>query len=532
MKKRVVVLFASCLVAFMTGLSPLGCSAIGTVSGDGGNDGLDADLDGNGGDQEDGNGGDPEDGGDGDSQDPCSVEVIPPVCDQEVVISEKTNVTENTVYPEGTCVRFDGEGALELAAGVTVTFQGPIIAPLRTIFSGAGRVTAMEVYPQWFGAKCDGATDDTEAIQRSFASAPVIRPKDGICMIRDLILPESRQILGDNATFLNVDLDATALYQYSLLTLNSKSVVKNLRLDGRSRSVIGMEIAPSATGVKISCCQIENLKGNAGSPVYGVWIRAGDADITVSDSTIRHLSGGSDGVIGNSIGANRGILISGEVSNTLIERCIIDDIGDAEDGDAIQVQSTGLNPYPNPYPPSYVTIRNCTLTEFQKRAVKLQSSNVTVEGNTISSTFADCASCSDDNGDGVQAGIELYGENHVVRDNRITLTRGIVGIGVVYAKNIEIRGNQVSVDTVEVYETARGSTWAFRGIELFEKRDAQGIITDVNERVTIVGNSIEAHRYPIRGYVCNSTISDNAIVKHDLDSDVRECTCDPVVACP
>jgi hypothetical protein len=491
-------------VALLFSLLFFGCSAAGTVSGDGGdggNDGLDGDLDG--------------DGGGGDAQDPCGVEITPLVCDQEIVISESTNVTENIVYPEGTCVRFDGEGALDVAAGVTVTFQSPIIAPLRTIFSGDGKVVAMEVYPQWFGAKCDGVTNDTEAIQRAFDSASIIRPKDGICLIRELDLKESRQIIGDNATFLNFDLDAADLRQYSLLTLHSHSTVKNLRLDGRSKSVIGMEIAPGATDVDISCCHIENFQGNANSPVYGLWMR-GNGNIKVSDSVIRHLSGGSDGIIGNQIGANRGILMEGTMSNTLIERCTIDDIGDVEDGDAIQVSSDKQ--------PSYVTIRNCTLTEFKKRAIKLQSSNATVEGNILSSTFAT-------DSEGTACAIALWNADHVLRNNQITLTKGTAGICVEYAKRVQITGNRISVDIAETYHPSY-SKMLF-GIALDEQRDpGSNAVVNVSEGVTIVGNSIEAHRSPIWGYFCHSTIADNTFVIHDDDSVLVDCGCDPSITCP
>lgn len=70
-----------------------------------------------------------------------------------------------------------GSGSFTKSGSGTLTFNGPVEAPLKQVFSGfaAGDVTfgagsIKSAYPQWWGAKGDGTTDDTTAITAATAS--------------------------------------------------------------------------------------------------------------------------------------------------------------------------------------------------------------------------------------------------------------------------------------------------------------------------------------------------------------------------
>src|SRR3990172_681169 len=78
----------------------------------------------------------------------------------------------NVRLPTIAGVAFDVGAKLFVRTGATFTIRGPLEAPLSQVFSlvgtgvvafGAGAVK--EFYPQWWGAKGDGVTDDRSTIQ-------------------------------------------------------------------------------------------------------------------------------------------------------------------------------------------------------------------------------------------------------------------------------------------------------------------------------------------------------------------------------
>ncbi|KAK2080675.1 hypothetical protein QBZ16_000529 [Prototheca wickerhamii] len=74
-------------------------------------------------------------------------------------------------------VNFASGAKFNIDAGVTVTFNSPVTGPSSSqLFAGAGTVTfgygvQATVLVEWFGAKGNGATDDTAAINRALASS-------------------------------------------------------------------------------------------------------------------------------------------------------------------------------------------------------------------------------------------------------------------------------------------------------------------------------------------------------------------------
>ena len=94
---------------------------------------------------------------------------------KSVRISGTETVESNLTVPANVHLMFDMGGMLNVLEGVTVTLRCPFQAPLTRIFTGKGQVifgrgSALEVYPQWWGAKGDGIANDTEAVQAALDS--------------------------------------------------------------------------------------------------------------------------------------------------------------------------------------------------------------------------------------------------------------------------------------------------------------------------------------------------------------------------
>ena len=99
--------------------------------------------------------------------------------------------------PANVNLKIERGATISLGVGETLTYNGSLDAGLYPIFTctGTGKVdfTAStkikEVYPQWFGATGDGATDDTLAVAKAVASVetsdiPVFFPKGSYLLTR------------------------------------------------------------------------------------------------------------------------------------------------------------------------------------------------------------------------------------------------------------------------------------------------------------------------------------------------------------
>jgi len=84
-----------------------------------------------------------------------------------LLVTEAETCDANFTVPANVTVKFERGGKWTINNGITVTFNGQIDAGLWEIFALTGTGTTVlgtgsckEVYPEWWGAKGDGTTDD------------------------------------------------------------------------------------------------------------------------------------------------------------------------------------------------------------------------------------------------------------------------------------------------------------------------------------------------------------------------------------
>jgi hypothetical protein len=89
------------------------------------------------------------------------------------IVSTPQSLGANLTIPSNITLVILEEGLVTVAAGATLLVSGEIRAGNRQVFAGAGPVAfggGTVVYPEWFGAKGDGITDDRSAIQKTVNS--------------------------------------------------------------------------------------------------------------------------------------------------------------------------------------------------------------------------------------------------------------------------------------------------------------------------------------------------------------------------
>lgn len=85
-------------------------------------------------------------------------------------------ISANVTVPPNINLRFEQGAILSIGGAYIFTINGPLDAPLSQIFSGGGEVSIgsgyiERLYPQWWGAKGDGVTDNRNTIQSTINAA-------------------------------------------------------------------------------------------------------------------------------------------------------------------------------------------------------------------------------------------------------------------------------------------------------------------------------------------------------------------------
>lgn len=193
-------------------------------------------------------------------------------------------IADNLVIPDNVSLKFMNGARLQVASGKKVTIIGSVEASLTQIFTGDGIIDGTMKVPyvpaQWFGAKGDGATDDTDALERTMqylerTKGGVLFLPSGTYVLRYLKLRARVSIEGEgNSTILKLK-DRT---NGNLIYFNDNTVLQfriaNLFIDGnKANNTAGSGIYLNKTAyVRPDYVTVTTNAGDLNSQIQNVCI--------------------------------------------------------------------------------------------------------------------------------------------------------------------------------------------------------------------------------------------------------------------
>ena len=237
---------------------------------------------------------------------------------------------------------------------------------------------AIDVKLPPYGAAGDGVADDSGAIQAAIDQNPneTVLLQDGIFRIAQSISVKSGQTLFGSDAILKA---ASSLTSTMVFIGGDNIRIDGLVIDGNDVAGTGVRDASGTHGLVVDGAIIRRFRGNLTRPAYGMRLDS-SVNVSVVRSTVSNIRGGSNGIGGDSIGANRGILFV-DVDGGLVDDCVFSDIGDAEDGDAIQMfykDQPGTTQIGN------ITVSKSRFVNIDKRGIKVHGGdNHRIEDNVF-----------------------------------------------------------------------------------------------------------------------------------------------------
>lgn len=198
---------------------------------------------------------------------------------------------ENITIPKNCILEFDGgsisaSGSNDTITGSNTYIQAGLIKIFNTDVTLNGTWNVAEVYPEWFGAKGDGITDDTIAFQYvvdSFSDGLSLKLSNKVYVINELNISNCSniEIAGYTAGYLRSDslvsptsknitiLKSSILCPYVIKISDEQEsklgkgiTIKNLAIDGNNKATIGINasFAVNIENVNIANCVQDGIE--------------------------------------------------------------------------------------------------------------------------------------------------------------------------------------------------------------------------------------------------------------------------------
>ena len=183
---------------------------------------------------------------------------------------------ETITMPEGCTLDFQG-GSLK--NGTIIGDNTVLNSNLNHIFHNIqldGSFEIFEMFPQWFGAKGDGITDDTSAIQEAMDTGYRVRLKKGHYLISSPLMVRDGGLLGDSpkntSILISTGINALQVSKDYITDNRSSIVIKGFTITGSINhldSSIGLKFMDTTANQYIKGVIIEDLElNNLGRGLY------------------------------------------------------------------------------------------------------------------------------------------------------------------------------------------------------------------------------------------------------------------------
>ncbi|PLT35739.1 glycosyl hydrolase family 28-related protein [Bacillus sp. V5-8f] len=323
---------------------------------------------------------------------------------------------------------------------IAVLFFGLVVSV--SSFFPVKTMAATVINVKDFGAKGDGKTDDTNAIQLALwegEGKQVLIPR-GTYRISYLTIPYNVSIIGTSAV-----LKANQPISYVLKVEGSNVKIQGLVIDGNNQSIQGVSIGANLNDISITKSVVQNItqdiKFKNQIPV-GIRLDGNTSNVLLDAVQVKNINGKYN--IGNAkqaaglfIAPSRADLSPGQ--NILIKNSTFTGIGPRSNSDGILVRGFTQ--------PAGITIENNSFTRVRDRAIRILSPGVTVKRNRIVNSFKgnNPGIVAANNQFDMTSGIYI-GADNVTADGNIINGLGsyFAAIEVTGASNVTLKNNTLS----------------------------------------------------------------------------------------